>query len=435
MARDILKELPELVKAGLLTGDAAERIQQYYDSRTGQGRNRLLIAFGILGAVLVGLGIILIIAHNWDEFPRPLKTSFSFLPLLIGQVACGYTLLRKHESPAWRESTAAFLFFAAGASISLVSQVYNIPGNMASFMLTWMVLCLPLIYLMNSSVISLLFFAGIANYAMESGSLVQSILFGKGPENFPSVAYWSLFIAALPHYYRQFKKNPQSNFVIFHNWVVPASMTIAFISLGFRQENLVPLGLMNLFGLLLLLGGQEGLRERKLFNNGYLVLGSLGTLITLLVLSFEWYWEDLADDYLPVGALATPGFITAVIFAMLAAGLLIRVIRNNLLSVRLHELAFIIFIIIFLIGLAAPDIAWLMTNLLVFGLGIFTVRNGARSDHLGVMNYGLLTVTALIICRFFDLDLTYVVRGVLFVLVGAGFFAANMMLLKKRKTR
>ena len=134
------KDIPELLKAGIITPETAEGIRQYYREKAGQSQNRLFIIFGILGAILVGLGVILIIAHNWDEFSRTLKTFFSFLPLLVGQFFCAFTLWRKNDSSAWRESSSAFLFFAVGASISLISQVYHIPGNISVFLLTWMLL-------------------------------------------------------------------------------------------------------------------------------------------------------------------------------------------------------------------------------------------------------------------------------------------------------
>jgi uncharacterized membrane protein len=48
-----------------------------------------------------------------------------------------------------------FYFFAIGANISLVAQVYNIPGDLNSFIITWMLLSLPLVYLLQSSIVSL----------------------------------------------------------------------------------------------------------------------------------------------------------------------------------------------------------------------------------------------------------------------------------------
>ena len=119
------KDLPELVEAGLIDQSTADRIQDYYLQKKGNPSNRLFVVFGVLGAILVGLGIILIVAHNWDQLPRMAKTVFAFLPLVIGQLLCAYALFKKSDSLAWRESSASFLFFALGASIALVSQVYN----------------------------------------------------------------------------------------------------------------------------------------------------------------------------------------------------------------------------------------------------------------------------------------------------------------------
>lgn len=126
----ILKDIPELIKAGVISQETADNIWEYYKTKKGPSTNRLFIVFGILGAMLAGLGIILIIAHNWDELSRGTKTFFAFLPLVIGQGTCGYVLIKKQDQVAWKESSTTFLFFAVGASISLVSQIYNIPGNL-----------------------------------------------------------------------------------------------------------------------------------------------------------------------------------------------------------------------------------------------------------------------------------------------------------------
>ena len=157
----IQKELIELVEAGVISQSTADDISDYYKSRRGSSKSRLLIIFGVLGAMLVGLGIILILAHNWDDLSRASKTVIAFIPLIAGQLICAYTLWKQSESTAWREGATTFLVFAVGASISLVSQIYNIPGDLGSFFLTWSLLCLPLIYVMKSSTASLLYLIGI----------------------------------------------------------------------------------------------------------------------------------------------------------------------------------------------------------------------------------------------------------------------------------
>ena len=98
------------------------------------------------------------------------------------------------------------------------------------------------------------------------------------------------------------------------------------------------------------------------------------------------------------------------------------------------ETVFILFIGIFLVGLTSPFVT-LWINLLVLAIGIMTIREGARENHFGILNYGLLIVTALIVCRFFDTDINFVLKGLLFVGVGCGFFLANYWMSNKRKVK
>ncbi|HAC15860.1 MAG TPA: DUF2157 domain-containing protein, partial [Bacteroidetes bacterium] len=66
---------------------------------------------------------------------------------------------------------------------------------------------------------------------------------------------------------------------------------------------------------------------------------------------------------------------------------------------------------------------------------ILTIREGGLKNHLGIMNYGLLIITMLVISRFFDADINFVIRGILFILVGIGFFVANYWMVKQRKSK
>lgn len=422
----MIKDIPELVKADVISQETADKIRDYYRKQGGQSTNRLFIVFGILGAILVGLGIILIIAHNWDELSRTTKILLAFLPLLVGQVLCGFVLLKKQDSVAWKESGTSFLFFSVGASISLVSQIYNIPGNLSSFLLTWMLLCLPLIYVMRSSIASLLYLIGITYYACEASYWTYPFS--------ESYFYWILLLSIIPHYYLLYKKKPESNFMIFHNWLIPFSVIITLGTLAKRTDELMFIAYFNLFGLFYLIGDLDFFTKQRPRNNGYKVLGFLGTIILLLTLSFDWFWEGLREeDFLFSKVISSPEFFASAILSLFAGGLLVLQVKNKSLSdIKPISPIFILFIITFIIGLSSP-LSVVLTNILVFAIGILTIRDGAKFDNLGVLNYGLLIITALVVCRFFDTDLSFVIRGGLFVSVGIGFFATNYWMLKKRK--
>ncbi|PWL40330.1 hypothetical protein DKG77_05785 [Flagellimonas aquimarina] len=422
----ILKDLPNLVKADIITEETADDIKNYYKNKGSSSTNRLFVVFGILGAILVGLGVILIIAHNWDELSKNTKTFFAFLPLVAAQIICGYVLIKKQDSVAWRESGSTLLFFGVGACISLVSQIYNISGDLSSFLLTWMLICLPIAYIMRSSVASLLFLMGITYYACETS-------YWSYPSS-ESYLYWLLLLAILPFYYLLYKKSPKSNFMVFHNWLVPLSLTIVLGTLANTAEELMFIGYFSLFGLFYIIGNLDFFSQQKTRNNGYTTIGSLGSLILLFILSFDGFWEDLRrKDFLFSEMLSTPEFLVSAIISILAGVLLYFYKRNRSWS-DIKPLApmFILFIVAFFIGLSLP-IAVVLINFYVFALGLLSIREGAKQNHLGLLNYGLIIITILIACRFFDTDLSFVTRGILFVAIGIGFFASNYWMLKKRK--
>lgn len=423
----IIKDIGELLEANVISPETADRILNFYESRKSNSQSRLFIAFGILGAILIGLGIILILAHNWDELSRATKTIISFLPLLIGQVICGYVLLKKMESTAWRESSAAFLFFTVGASISLISQIYNIPGDVSSFILTWMLLCLPLVYLLKSSIVSLLYLIGITAYAVETG-------YGNN-SNSNAYWYWLLILLILPHYFQLLKNKAQSNFTLFHNWMLPLSVSISLGMFAKDFGEIMMIAYCSLFGLFYLIGNLKSFRDQNILNNGYRSIGALGTIGLLLAASFDGFWKELRESDLQFfEVLLSPEFIVAALITIAATALLVLLWKSKDLNrIKPVEFVFLFFIIIFVIGLYS-SVSVLLINLLVFVIGVLTIKKGADSNHLGILNYGLLIITALVLCRFFDTDLSFVLRGILFIAVGIGFFLVNYWMLKKRKS-
>ena len=420
------KEITELLTAGVINQETAEKIENYYLAKAGPPQNKLVIVFGILGALLVSLGIILILAHNWDELSRSVKTVIAFIPLVFGQGVCFYSLWKKEESTTWREASSTFLIISIGACISLIGQIYNIPGALAPFLFTWAILSLPVVYVMRSSVASLLYLIGITFYGCQVGYWDY---YGK-----ESYLYWGLLLLVLPHYYYLFKHKPGSNFLTFHNWFIPLSVIITLGTVATEIEELMFVAYMSLFGLLYLIGNIPQLRDQKIRNNGYLVLGSLGTVGLLLALSFYWFWSELrATEFSTQQWMRSPEFIASVVITLLAVALLVYQKKNQSpITIKPVEPIFILFIGIFFIGLTSPFVT-LWINLLILAIGIMTIREGARENHFGILNYGLLIVSALIICRFFDTDLNFILKGVLFVAVGFGFFFANYWMAKRKK--
>ncbi|WP_299549433.1 DUF2157 domain-containing protein [Seonamhaeicola sp.] len=423
MNSKIQSDIKELVEQQVISQESASKIEAYYQSKKVNTPNRLFTVFGVLGSLLVGLGIILILAHNWDDFSKATKTFFAFLPLVIGQIFVGFSIL-KHKSAVRKEASGTFLFFAVGSAISLISQIYNIPGNFSSFLLTWMLLCVPLIYLLRSHALAILHVVFMTYYAADLGySFISN---GQTPW-----FYLLLLALVLPHYGQLLKHKTNANITSIFNWLLPLSVTIV---LGAFVDNMDAFGVLMyvvLFGLLYNIGKIPLFNDQKLRRNGYLVLGALGTMYMLILTSFDWLWEDIIRNTL---AYNSQEFYISVVLFVITTGILVYSFSKKWVAAfNLSHYAFLIFTVIFFIGFDNKFIPLTLINLLILMIALITIKIGADKFHFGILNYGLLIIAVLIICRFFDTDMSFVIRGLLFVGFGLGFFLANYLMLKKQR--
>jgi uncharacterized membrane protein len=195
-------QLPTWIANDLITEDQADQIRSYYDQKEGgRSRNLALVIGGFLGALLVGGGIILIFAYNWDDLSRLQRTILSFLPLIIAQGIYGYTFFRKPHSRPWIEGSSIFLMLMLASSMALISQTYHIAGSTADFLLIWVVLSIPLLYLQNASITTILYLVIATSWVIQNDGDID-------------VAFWGLLAVATPHLYWNYRQHPGSCAII-----------------------------------------------------------------------------------------------------------------------------------------------------------------------------------------------------------------------------
>ncbi|MEO1518374.1 MAG: DUF2157 domain-containing protein [Bacteroidota bacterium] len=430
MNKPIKVNLHELMSEGILTQETAQRIEAYYEGKVASPSSRLTVVFGVLGAVLVGLGIILIVAHNWDQFGRGIKLVWAFVPVLMGQIACYYALSKQGDQAAWREGSAVFLFLALGACLAMISQIYNIQGSLDAYLLTWMVLCLPIVYLMNSTMASLLYIGGITWYAC---------ILGYGPRHSEEpYLFWLLLLADAPFMYKLYRDDFSSNGFHAHCWTIGIVLLIVLGMLALDAAPLMWLAYVNLLAVYFLLGTQAPFSSKKLINNPFRALGALGILILFLIASFDEFWSDAVYD----GNAAFLGRMwgsSEIWVSLLLMGIAIYLLLrkkdwHQLDQINPLSFAFVIYALTFVLGYFSSVGAAVFINILLLAAGLFYLRKGSAKGHLGFLNLGLLILTTLIACRFFDVNISFVFRGILFVLLGLGFFFANYRILKQRSS-
>lgn len=147
-------EVQEWQGRGLISPEQGGAILGGYQAMSSgqKARNRLVAILAVLGALLVGLGVILFFASNWDELSKTVKLALmlTVVPVVYG---VGYWLRYRNN----RQIVGAAVIFLGtltyGAAIHLVAQAYHVPVNDPSLVAFWFLGVLPLAYLTRSQVI------------------------------------------------------------------------------------------------------------------------------------------------------------------------------------------------------------------------------------------------------------------------------------------
>lgn len=422
--RWLYQELPIWEEKGIITKEQSEKIHSYYGEV--EERNWLQFAlaiFGTLGAILIGAGIILLIAKNWNELSRTLRTLLSIMPTLMGQIIVGWVIYTGKESGAWREGSGTFLFLTVGSSIALIGQTYHIPGNMGSFLLTWMLLGLPLVYTLSASLPTIFYLIGITAWA----GYIQS-------EGGQVLLFWLLAALVIPHVWKNLSSNISSNRSIFLCWII--GLTFCF-SLGITLEKVLP-GLWiivytSYFSILYVVSKVFFDDDGEAFwDSPFKVIGISGIFVISFLLTYEWPWRHIGwqhyrdSIYYNQWAGIMDYLITAVFLA--AVTYLVFLYQKKERSKPIYVMApFLALICYLLSSLNLSGYSVFLFNLFIFVAGIYTIRTGIKERHIGSTNGGMLLITALIVLRFFDMDLSFYVRGLAFIFIGIGFLVSNYL--------
>ncbi len=152
--RRLRHEVQQWQADGIISAEQAEAISGRYqiDPREAGGNaigNRVVTVIAIMGAVLIGLGIIVFIAANWPEIPELAKLAM----MVVGTPAIyviGWFVGYRFGYPRIGIAIILLGAIAFGASIHLVAQTYHVPVNHPSLVPLWFLGVIPLAYITRS---------------------------------------------------------------------------------------------------------------------------------------------------------------------------------------------------------------------------------------------------------------------------------------------
>jgi uncharacterized membrane protein len=426
--RALYADLPELTAAGILTEDTAKRLREHYGEAPEVSRTAVaVLLFAILGSALIAAGIILLFAHNWDQLGRTSRTVLSFTPLLAAQALGLWVLFRRPSSAGWCESAAVFLVGGIGVAIALIAQTYHIAGDEASFFLTWSILVLPCVYLFRSVIATLASMAGFLTWA----GLVQQYAAH-------AVGFWPLTLLLAPMIVQALRQRESSPTAI---WLTLGTLAYLTIGVGIVLEKTLPgLWIIAYASLMTLFSLGARLAHTRAVRLPAQVVGYAGGIFLLMFFTYSWVWDDIGPRHYRVNETyhAWAGVHDYVVCLVLPI-LVVLVTLKTWRAEPVLTLTWAAFPFIASLGYAAvvlsdsAGVAQVLINVYMALAGCAFLASGLRSGALASANYGMLMIALLAIARFFDSDLGFVLRGILFILAGIFFLALNLVMLRRQR--
>ncbi|MDP1588580.1 MAG: DUF2157 domain-containing protein, partial [Prosthecobacter sp.] len=423
--RWLLEQLPHWEKDGLLTADAAHTLRERHvvdESQPGLAQ----IVMGSLGALLIGTGLIAVIGYNWDDFSRQVRLLFAFLPLLATQIVSFRVLQRGDAAAAWVRETAALLqALATGACIALVSQIYNLGGEWPDFLFWWMLLSLPLAWVLRSHAVAIFYLIGIAVWSLDQG-------YGKPWHDSPLI-YPLLLLGLLPYWPGWPPKAPLSISV---RWVVTISAILGLCSAAVfvsarsdgyyshRDETFVWLWTLIGAGLALFPLSRAGVAEST-GRKPQVVLGSLWLLGYGIAATFQ----DVSDDILQGAANALKLPWCWGLLGVLALFVLLACLRRRWAVLAIASIALLPLVAIPFTQSQSEHsalLSWLVTlHLSLIGITLIVLEFAGRH---GAPRLGAALLCLLIIARMFESELSLLAKGLAFIGIGVAFLAFNIFM-------
>lgn len=363
---------------------------------------------GVFAALLVGTGVISLLAWNWDFFDRSLRLILAFAPLVLTQIL----LFRAwgQDRPVFRETSVVLNGLAIVSTLALSSQIYQIQGSAFFLLLISAGLMIP----------TSIMFRSLAGGALLGFLLFLSAFFESWNEAGAAIGLVLMSALALISW-RRSRRGQTSETLI---WVMAVALPfmVSFYGGDHLRGGLVLVQLSLLGSGLALAAPRAG----RPFRVAALVL----QLIVLGTLGFQFFWQEILLDQVAhvfrTAKVLPLAWMAALVLAFVVQ--LVLIIRK--LIARKHpeplELAGPVLSVLWLTGtfLGAAGIPALypalLANLLglAWGLNLVLKRLGTPREVIG----GALILVGILNQRFFDSEFSLLVKGSIFILSGAGLY-------------
>lgn len=395
-------------------------------------RQKLIIIFSVIGAVLTGIGLILIFVNYWDKMPLFLKSVFAFVPMMAGQAAAVYTFNKKRESVPWCEGASVLWCAGVTATIALMDSIHMFMTDFSDCLFIDILLTLPMIFILDA-VTPLLFIHSGINYL-----LIENI-YGTNPMLLTDLIILALFAVALVYVIINREKKEDARH-IFSQWISFISfsvITITNILVSEAEEPALWIMLTTYFAAVYFAFYSTP------YKLPYSPLGLLGTLGLSVASVFFYHPDMMSSPY--YGGYTIGEKIKMIIFAVLCIIIIIltgilkrKSISKNKIGIIFFSSTVLLILSQALCCIVAPEnnhmLFYFLTLIASYTMAFTVTADGVLSNNFIIMNLGLIAIAINLTFMIINIiDISMLGAGILLLLFGIALFTVNFLLARKIK--
>lgn len=373
-------------------------------------QNYFLLVLILLGALLIGSGVVLLFAHNWDSLSKFQRIMIAFIPVSIGAVVGVYTIV-KDKDARWQELAAFFTATGFVVLTALISQIYHIGGTFIQFWQLTMAVSLPLVYIFRSQLLAAVYCLGIfVFYRYSSGLHHQGWYYLAGI--MPFILYYLFFVK------QQGLRTVWMRYVSF--------LPMLLLILTFKSYDYLHINLFATASMLYAVGLLYKDKEELGWKNPWLVVGWI--LLTVLSMYYSYGWHLWKDPFYwdENSSLSLVFWMSLFVAYIYVSGRRLTLLRLVVIMSPLLPLLWV--------GIAIDSYVMTWISSLYFALvSVASLASGVKNKGLFEVNVGMLQLILLIMIKFFAADISILTRAVVFIVIGAAFIATNIYLSRRFK--
>jgi uncharacterized membrane protein len=416
----IKKESAVWADKGIISREQAQQITALYPA---DNKNRFISTVLVLGAILLGAGIILFFASNWQAIPKWFKVGLVIVPLIMFHLLAQVTSNNYPKISSTLTMLGCIMF---GAGIWLIAQIFHINSHFPNGILFWMLGVLPVAWFLQEK------------FPLVLSAILLGIWVVAEQSSAPMVMLTGALLLAIVFYLTYKMQSPFALAISLISAVVFLCTEIYLLyDPVYRSLDavfLIPLVLLMIGQVLAHLANHQ-INRSGCFAQIYSTLSVLVVGISLFLMSFEYFANSFYE--LHQGDVSKgPIWVLYIISALASAYLITRdngeikeVLRGNFIWLLLDALVFIMLLIPI-----QETLLMIVLNVMLFVYALSIIVLGYQLKDDIIFTLGLVGFNLYLITEYFNLfwqalpkSLFFMVGGIVLIVGG------SMMEYQRRK--